>query len=1803
MIPPITKPPIPNLYPIDASSIPYFIDANFEALSFTEKLKKIGLIDGHFNILFQPSFIPKVSEKGQKRFDQLMKQEIHCLTDDGDISIKQSDYISGFSHSLKNTGIQIQTYLRGGSAAYVADLDHYFEFLIHEFLAFKCLPKDLLEKELEMMKCQHEEVPHDVDIFDHVLNDNYPATGLELFYIEFLKGLVGQGKKIRFIQRLIPEVSPLFPYPENYVLFTLGNPNEKFQTDRIIGKLSHEFLHMRDNIRIKIQDNQMGIPESVGNFWQMLVDRKLKIVRTEAWHQKDFRTGLAALQLIQDGHLLIEDHCTLQSILQYALSIGSDKIFRGALDRAKLHCKDPASFLITVLIAYSHAAPLRKEHLNILKDALGEIPPLASLYKYALLLTAYSDKTCSANWDPAGFLILNWNGKRIVFPKNFSDTSTEPPFFGSEIHSFVKTSPVLLDPIYKVLDGELSHLERVLFELALQKPDTPLSEPLLEALVEYLIHRDDLQERMALATLLPKGFLISPLKIDWIKVFIQYSFKYGLKLWNGLKNQMDAEPKWQAFEEMILHIVKERPNQSYVLLDEELPPKTLRIKLLKKIIESPFLSLQSSARIIEELALENALGPETHAFLIKTLETLPIKEGYELWKKLDPSILSKLIQIGDRLISSNNPIEKEDEAWFFNSSPSKTRIEALSGNLELLKKWIDWRMVHDFEEAKTVFQNHIPAFKTLPETYIHYIKQFDLRHLVKQWFESFPISERMAEALKFFRGYEPEHRPLLEMVCALPGFHERKLLEALYSNGHPVFKGRDFSELLNLLKLDFPSIVKNEILKTLALMPLKDVDLARWMKANIPLSLELFSHLMEKEDFLPIAIAHLVFLKSTKNKLSLDPRFIPICLEVIDRLGISKELIPFFENRGFVKSVFGVDAETKTKQWGELLIAKGNLKKADLVSVRNILSRLHLQFTPLKNLLQFLESFRNEKIVNEDLLKIAYHETLSKLHKSVQEDSTERFHHFIAFFELLKLGIASKVQSIAVFTLLDEIFRFIPIFIHQGGTIDPLSNLLQAFPLVDYGSEELHYTWNSGRYELLLKWLEVELSNDDCKLKTIKDTKPKPLIIVPYSSLKEFLKYAHLFKLITEQYIESKVSKEEFQQEVRDLSKSMSQTIKDQNLMPHEDPCLICIRDFSGFLKIPDKRVRTYEAFHYILKERKATLLEKSEFIEAQSKYLSTRQAVEDFIISKNKGLYSTFLFAFREYLKKTHPSLDLNNLIYQDPVLDALELESIHHINKMELLRMWTAELIQTPTPVAEYYVKRLESLLQFEKKRLNAKETYAFILEIIERLKMAKGISSRDRETEGISIFQASSLYLPKEMIKKLHGPIEYAAQIKIPFFFIDHNNNKASEKNSSIKSCLEAHGCGNVKDENLLVSYNAATLQLAEQLSSEELPYYPFFMLLKLVQMGLRSGISPPACFLPMAMLISKAPLFIVSLKEEVVFDPYLNGLLSLTLIDAESEEEFNLMNKLKTEALQSWVHKLSLSENATIASYGKNLKILEFPSFEKLKLNRKYVDKFKFIIQRFTDQMTSGETFKEDINRLVDLILKNSSDFEFSKYEDPCFTALLELSPLLANREKHMLTYAAFNHVYTEWMKNLKVPPSYIAEFKVYLTRRRSTEDLVFSQMQLLEDNKIVYTEFFKNFSSHLYSSYGSYLPENIHINDPVFDALDSLPRINKIECLKRWVNLLRRSETPFGLYQAEAVSSYIQFESKKIGGKDIETFVADRLLKLRKAKLLKNEDTYNSEFATFIETASAFDSPEFTLSELIQHLSELTESLK
>ena len=1369
MTPSITPCSIPYIPQPSSEILTSTLPSNFESLTFLEKLKVIGLIDNRFNLLFTPSEIPSISNRGQSRWNQLLERNVCSRTDEGEIIInmKHSEYISGFANSLKENGVKTKTFLRGGYAAYVACLSDYFEFLIHEFLASKKLPKDLLFKEIEAFKKENEEPPHDVDLFDHV-ESNIPPSDLCGFHIAYLAKASDHGnyQKIKskgFIQLLIPKVTSIFPYPEDYVLFTIGAKNEKFQTDRIIGRLHHEYLHVRDDIRLEIKDNTIHAPESFCNFWQMVIDRKLKIVRTESWHEKDFRAGLAALQLIQDGHYLIEDNCRLESIFQYALSTGSIDIFKGAIKRAELHSKNPFEFLLCTLIAYSHSAQkmgreIPEEHLEILNSALskiGEILPLTSVYHLALLLTLFEDKKgpYRVEWDTAGkdLLTLYLNNQPIIFPKNFSKKfAHEKSLISPLFSSWVKKDTCHAQNIYAILDGNLPHLERLLFELALQKDTSPLSQQLMDALVEYLIHTDNLKERIVLAKMLhPRLTPSAPQNLAWIKTLLTYSFKHGLKLWNAIKPSMKEHKRLEAFEEIIQLIAFERPNFSFVLLEEEAIPVSLKLKLLKALIKSPGLSPANAVRIIEDLLKNNALGNDFEMFLIRTIENLPVEEGYLLWKKIEPAITPspKLLQAIDHLITSGDKLDFADEFWFFNTLPSQERIEALFLNLKgnkdawaILLKWVTWKLTlnqpQDSYEALEVFKNHKDEIRTHPDIYIKFIKQIHqvidkdgallMQSLGKEWIDSFPLPERMHQAILFFNPYEPLDYPLLEIICSLNGINKQKLIEALYQKGQPIFLKRSLNDLLTFLNYDFSPTIKSEILKNLAKKTFHDKELTtlqRFAKTNPSLSLELIFYQLQNANIaaLSFIINHLIFLK--KEKSIGEKLFNPLWLKSLDFTFKYPShltcLIPFFQDRRWVKTVYGEESENKTLEWGERVLTGGKIKKLDQVSVENILSRRKLNSTPLMQLKSFLNSLSSKKIIQEDELKTYFFDAISKLTYTLQNENLEdHFHTIDIFIKLFKLGMTSQIITARELENLKGVY-WIPTLHYEDSAFNPLVDLLKNFPLIDFSSSELYDQWNHSRTKIIKKFMEED-SNRGNFIKSNLDS----LKFLPYPLLKMSLEHAFKFKLITEQYIENKATKEEFQEEIQAISQSALQSLKNQELMASEEPWLICIQDLSFFMKNNDNKIRerAYEAFYFILNQRKNNT---DNLIEEQRTYLKIRQEVENLIIKnshlieKKTIIHFEYYNSFRKHCQTLIKSPTLKNIHLQDPVFDALELESLSLMDKLELQKIWFDIIVRSNCSYNPFQENKIKCYTALETNQLIEKDVEKYFQNRILTLK----------------------------------------------------------------------------------------------------------------------------------------------------------------------------------------------------------------------------------------------------------------------------------------------------------------------------------------------------------------------------------------------------------------------------------------------------------------------------------------------------
>ena len=1352
---------------------------DFQRLTLSEKLQSIGLIDNNFKIRFIPTEIEAISQLGQNRFKQLMDLDVQCLTEKGDVlaSLKHSEYISGFKKVLAESGFGTRTYLRGGYAVYVACLGDYFEYFIKAFLKDKEIKANFADEIAALKKQDHEAIqPSDVDLLEHVLNDAFSPEAFRGYHFDFL-AKYGDKKKIRdqgLRQLLIPEASDAFPFEEKYVLFTTGNAT--FQTDRIIGRLHHEYLYTRDDIRIEIKNNQMCVPESAGNFWQMVIDRTLKIVRTESWHEQDFRSGLAAIQLIQNNHILIDEACTLESIIKHALLTKSDLVFSCAISRAKLHGKDTYGFLMSVLIAYSHVASLNQyiipdAHLKILTDAILEtknkLLPLGSLYRLAHLLTFYEDQTgvYRSEWDKNGFLILSIRNSRIIFPKNFNKEAEESlvPYTLKR-----RTCTYPKEPIYDLLESNVSinAFERVLYELVLQKPLPPFyelvlqkplppfSESFKDALISFLLSSSLDSERKLLASLMSMKFSNDYTNMEWILALLNDSFKHAIKLWKHEKTKMNEDTKWINFEKIIRLMEAKRPNQAYALIEEESPPKPLRLNLLKILTKSLSISPHTSLKIFEELSEKNALED----FIIRAIENLPGREGFIFGEKLPHT--PKLLLALDRLISKNKVVSNEDEEWFFNSNPSQERIRALYLNfvspedeewffksnsnpdhdkvralhianakkqaLKLLIKWIEQKAPEDKNEAIATFLYYKGAILTLPEIYTQFIKQFQLADVAREWIDSHKIPDRQDLTLAFFSQYNSNEHPLLENICSLPGVDKIKLMEFLSSKGLPVFSNRDFKDLLSLLNINFSPPIKEVILNFLAdhSPQGKELDaLQKWMKTNPSLSPKFISNLLEKENvtLLPLIIQHQLALKS--RNASFDPSLWKKTLDLsFVNPSTLHELIPFFQNRKWLESTYGASFENETEKWGSLL-NRSNLTKLELDTIDSILSRTQLKITPLIQIKFYLESLYNQNLVQDNMIEIFYQKTLETILEAIKNHEEQRFHNLHVLFKLIKLESKLNLTSFdRTFSLIENRLKYIPIFRQRGFIFNPLFYHIQHLPLVDYGSRERYNDWIGKRNAIMLQWKEIPLVNDeDPQVVALKNLSIR---VLPYELMLESLKYAHQFKLLTELYLDNQIQKSEFEKDIKELSISVSQTFKDQEeLFSSEDPGLICIDELSCFLKVSNKRLKAYEAFDYILSQWPNKLENKWSARSMQRTYLKVREKTETLMIKKttllekNKILYSEYLDTLLVHLKETIPELTNLHLHILDPISDALEFPSISLLNKIDLKRIWLTTLNESnifnifqsiiikgridfksdlliESAVSKYYEKRVDAL-----------------------------------------------------------------------------------------------------------------------------------------------------------------------------------------------------------------------------------------------------------------------------------------------------------------------------------------------------------------------------------------------------------------------------------------------------------------------------------------------------------------------------
>jgi hypothetical protein len=308
---------------------------------------------------------------------------------------------------------------------------------------------------------------------------------------------------------------------------------------------------------------------------------------------------------------------------------------------------------------------------------------------------------------------------------------------------------------------------------------------------------------------------------------------------------------------------------------------------------------------------------------------------------------------------------------------------------------------------------------------------------------------------------------------------------------------------------------------------------------------------------------------------------------------------------------------------------------------------------------------------------------------------------------------------------------------------------MQTLPLIDHGSIELYHEFNSKRKELLADWAEIPDAETFSK-------KASTLRILPYEDVKSVCEYALQFKIITGQYIEEKMTKNEFQIEIQKYLNSDAPKFETQELHPYEDPVLICINDLLFLLKNTKKRARAYEAFYYLLHICAD---------EPSYNYLKIRQKTEDLFLAKtklldnNQILYVEFMNAFYNHLD----TLDLRGLHIQDPILDAIELDSISLINRIELKKFYRTLLNDDFI----FQIDRIESYEKFESQKLIETSVENLLRSKVVALQKARKSLSQEMVVKEIEWITSCAIRkLSADKVKKMIKYIETTLNTNLPY-----------------------------------------------------------------------------------------------------------------------------------------------------------------------------------------------------------------------------------------------------------------------------------------------------------------------------------------------------------------------------------------------------------------------------------------------------
>ncbi|MBA3604141.1 MAG: hypothetical protein H0W50_11010, partial [Parachlamydiaceae bacterium] len=429
-----------------------------------------------------------------------------------------------------------------------------------------------------------------------------------------------------------------------------------------------------------------------------------------------FRSGLAALQWMHKDHILIDNECSIENVIETALKRTQKKelyIFNAILERARWHMEKPADFLISCHFHFQAAAKklnrdLPDEWLKAIEEKIESdlhlfLEDVEEVYQIALLLTLFQDSSekFKAEWNISnkGRLSLFLREHCIHIPKGIALVKKE-----KQASLFLKVisldslfpkgtnnlPPESKEIAYAMIENDLiiGRFERILFLLAVQNNLTPLSKELVESISLFLLLSEDKKERAWLArqlsSWLPDLEKGSSSDIDWIKAFHMYSYECGIRFWDTLKTKLNKKDRPIATLEVFSMMCIRYPNHIYSRLEaEKLSQGKWKIYIL--LLENQKTGEHIVEEISEELSQDDLKEiTNFESIVILLLNRLSIDSAIIFWSKVKikiPSPSKTLSELVRNVIqrcffskASTIPILIQAQEQFFFINPSLDQL-------------------------------------------------------------------------------------------------------------------------------------------------------------------------------------------------------------------------------------------------------------------------------------------------------------------------------------------------------------------------------------------------------------------------------------------------------------------------------------------------------------------------------------------------------------------------------------------------------------------------------------------------------------------------------------------------------------------------------------------------------------------------------------------------------------------------------------------------------------------------------------------------------------------------------------------------------------------------------------------------------------------------------------------------------------------------------------------------------------------------------------------------------------------------